>query len=80
MNIKIKAVAAMMLLALGLSAYAQNVFRPWYNFQVNGINRLPARATSYSYPSEEAALACNRDASAMHLLNGMWKVVRLILL
>ena len=73
MNIKIKTVAAMMLLALGLSAYAQNVFRPWYNFQVNGINRLPARATSYSYPSEEAALACNRDVSAMHLLNGMWK-------
>ena len=40
---------------------------------MNSINRLPARATSYSYESEQDALALDRDASRMKLLNGMWK-------
>ena len=32
-----------------------------------------ARATSYSYESEQDALALDRDASRMKLLTGMWK-------
>ena len=38
---------------------------------MNSINRLPARANSYE--SEQDALALDRDASRMKLLNGMWK-------
>ena len=37
----------------------------WKNPFVNGVNRLPARATSYSYPSAEGALAMDRTASRM---------------
>ena len=67
------ALTAMTMLAAGLCAYGQSGFRPWYDHHVNSINRLPARATSYSYESEQDALALDRDASRMKLLNGMWK-------
>jgi len=40
---------------------------------VNGINRLPARATSYSFDDEAKALDGNREASRMVSLNGTWK-------
>ena len=73
MNKRIKTLTAMLMLASGLCSYAQDGFRPWNDHHVNGINRLPARATSYSYESEQDALALNRDASRMMLLNGMWK-------
>ena len=66
-------ISAMMMLTAGLCAYGQNGFRPWNDHHVNGINRLPARATSYSYPDEQSALAYDREASRIHLLNGMWK-------
>ena len=46
---------------------------PWFNHYVNGINRLPARVTSYSYQSEADALTYNRDLSRMASLNGTWK-------
>ncbi len=46
---------------------------PWFNHYVNGVNRLPARATSYSYATESEALACDRDAARMASLNGIWK-------
>lgn len=46
---------------------------PWYNHYVNGINRLPARATSYSFDDEAKALDGNREASRMVSLNGTWK-------
>ena len=46
---------------------------PWYNRYVNGVNRLPARATSYSYPDAETALAGDREASRIASLNGTWK-------
>ncbi|MFW5726124.1 MAG: glycoside hydrolase family 2 TIM barrel-domain containing protein, partial [Bacteroidota bacterium] len=40
---------------------------------VNGINRMPARATSISFESEEKALALDRKASARYQsLNGDW--------
>ena len=63
----------MTMLAAGLCAYGQSGFRPWYDHHVNSINRLPTRATSYSYESEQDALTLDRDASRMKLLNGMWK-------
>ncbi|GAA0873334.1 glycoside hydrolase family 2 TIM barrel-domain containing protein [Gangjinia marincola] len=38
------------------------------------VNKLPARATSISYPSYQLALKANRDASPRKMsLNGMWK-------
>ena len=43
---------------------------PWFNHYVNGINRLPARVTSYSYQSEADALTYNRDLSRVTSLNG----------
>ena len=46
---------------------------PWYNHYVNGVNRLPARATSYSFDDEAKALDGNREASRMVSLNGTWK-------
>lgn len=46
---------------------------PWYNHYVNGINRLPARATSYFFDDEAKALDGNREASRMVSLNGTWK-------
>ena len=46
---------------------------PWQTQAVTSVNRLPARATSYSYASEEDALRGDRDASRIRMLNGTWK-------
>ena len=46
---------------------------PWCNHYINGINRLPARATSYSYANVSDALSCSRDLSRTISLNGIWK-------
>lgn len=46
---------------------------PWENPLVNGIDRLPARATSYSYATETEALAGDRTKARIQLLNGVWK-------
>lgn len=49
-------------------------FHPWEDPQVNGLNRMPARATSVSYASESAALITDRTESSRYLsLNGDWK-------
>ena len=68
------------LLALALcvfsvhSLFAENLNEgPWYNRYVNGVNRIVAHATSYSYQTAEDALACNREASRIESLNGTWK-------
>ena len=68
------------LLALALcvfsvhSLFAENLNEgPWYNRYINGLNRLPAHATSYSYESAEQALAFDRNASRIESLNGTWK-------
>lgn len=45
----------------------------WENPNVVGINKLPARATSYSFDSVEDALTINRDKSTLLSLNGQWK-------
>lgn len=51
----------------GLSA--QN---DWENEQVIGRNKMPARATSYSFPSEELALKGDRSQARFLSLNGEW--------
>ena len=73
MNNKIKTLVTILMLASGLFTYAHDGFRPWYYHHVNGVNRLPARATSYSYESEQDALVKDRRTSRMMLPNGMWK-------
>ncbi|MFD0861419.1 glycoside hydrolase family 2 TIM barrel-domain containing protein [Sungkyunkwania multivorans] len=46
----------------------------WQNPEVVNVNKLPARATSISYPNERLAIATNKDASPRKLsLNGPWK-------
>ncbi len=46
----------------------------WQNPEVVNINKLPARATSISYPDEKLAIAADRDASPRKLsLDGAWK-------
>ena len=42
---------------------------------VNALRRLPARATSYSYSSEQDALAGDRTLSRIQSLDGMWNSV-----
>ena len=45
----------------------------WENQHVNAVNRLPMRATSYSYDSPQQALRGDRSASAILFLNGAWR-------
>ena len=44
----------------------------WENEAVFGINKLPARATSYSFASEADARAYDRSAARMVSLDGDW--------
>lgn len=47
---------------------------PWQDPEVNGINRLPAHATFYSYSSESAAMRDSREESPwFRSLHGDWK-------
>lgn len=52
------------------SAMAQSDY--WQNQHLFGINKMPARATSYSYTSSESALKESREASRMRSLDGNW--------
>ena len=45
---------------------------PWCDHAVSGINRLAARATSYSYGNVEDALAGDRSKARIESLNGTW--------
>ena len=45
----------------------------WENHNVNSVNRLYSRATSYSYRDSKTALKGNRENAQMLLLNGVWK-------
>ena len=57
-----------------ISLSAENLSEgPWYNYNINGLNRLPAHATSYSYKTADEALAFDRNASRIESLNGTWK-------
>jgi beta-galactosidase len=52
--------------------YAQQI-NDWENPYVTGINKEPARATMYSFDSEEGAKAYDRNKSTRILsLNGLW--------
>ncbi|WMI65209.1 glycoside hydrolase family 2 TIM barrel-domain containing protein [Aestuariibaculum sp. YM273] len=48
--------------------------KPWEDPQVSGINRMPSRATSFSFPDELSALEnIKEDSGRFKLLNGDWK-------
>ena len=61
------------LLFSGVSSAGNISTGPWADQSRNGINRLPARATSYSYDNIDDARACDMEAAKVHSLNGMWK-------
>lgn len=64
----------LLLAVLCICASAQVTgYGPWKDHHINGINRLPARATSYSCSDEATALESGRDSSRLMSLNGMWK-------
>ncbi len=82
MNFKLK----LSLCAFALGSIAAAVAQPnafgdvwradqpeWQNQNINSVNRLPARATSYSFRSVADALSSDRDQAQMELLNGDWK-------
>lgn len=56
----------------GISVCQAQTATPWYDQAVNAINRLPARATSYSYGSIEEALANDFSKARIQSLNGTW--------
>ncbi|XPF95109.1 glycoside hydrolase family 2 TIM barrel-domain containing protein [Colwellia sp. RE-S-Sl-9] len=45
----------------------------WENPEVIHINKLPARATSYSFDTVEQALTRDRTQASIKMLNGDWK-------
>ncbi len=48
-------------------------FDPWENPAIDGINRLPAQATAYSFTNLQDALTGDREKSGrMMSLNGLW--------
>jgi beta-galactosidase len=66
--------AIALLCCLGTVFTASAQLQPWEDPSVNGINRMPARATSYSYPDEATALMVDRKASGRYQnLNGDWQ-------
>jgi beta-galactosidase len=47
--------------------------KTWMTPEIIQTNRLPSRATAFSYPDHKLALANDRDASPWYLsLNGEW--------
>ena len=62
------------LLALFVSAPGSAQSPHWQNPEVVNVNKLPARATSISYPTKKLAIEGDRDASPRKKsLNGKWK-------
>ena len=56
-----------------LQAFSQKI-NDYENPAVIGINKLPTRATAYSFPSEKEALAVTKENSnRVQMLNGTWK-------
>ncbi len=56
------------------TGFAGNWAREYQTPTVNGINRLNARSTMYSYPDARSALANDREKSPYYAsLNGNWK-------
>lgn len=79
-TIKIKVLlgAAVMACTYAIGQKAQVVDQlmtpPWQDPQISGINRLPARATSYSYATVDEAVGRDfKSSSRYKSLNGDWK-------
>lgn len=66
---KIPLFIVVMISLIGLKAHAIN---DWENPDVIHINKLPARATSYSYDTTQQALKNNREQASIKFLNGDW--------
>ena len=74
MNINInKSLIVIAIAAVTIFFSAQSYAHPREDHYVNGVNRLPSRATSYSYANEADALNYDRTKSRMESLNGVWK-------
>lgn len=56
-----------------INAEASSLVKPWADISINSINRLPARATSFSYACAKDALSCDLDKARVLSLNGRWK-------
>lgn len=71
---KIKILAlALIAITSSIGAQTSSLVKPWEDIHINSINRLPARATSFSYSSSEDALSCDREKTRTVSLNGTWK-------
>ncbi len=62
--------STLMIIASQPLAFAAN---DWENPEVIHINKLPARATSYSFDTVDQALKRDRSESSIKMLNGEWK-------
>lgn len=58
---------------IGSLSAQSNTPAPWADHTVSAINRLPARTTSYSYPTEADALTGDLNKARLMSLNGKWK-------
>ncbi|MER2491266.1 glycoside hydrolase family 2 TIM barrel-domain containing protein [Catenovulum sediminis] len=56
-----------------LASFSALAINDWENPAVTQINRLPARATSYSYTNINSALKRDRNKAQILNLNGTWK-------
>lgn len=68
--VKLISSAAILTTFISLPSQANN---DWENPNVIGINKLPARVTSYSFDSVDEALERDRNNSTLLSLNGEWK-------
>ena len=63
-------------LFLMLTCFHLSAQNYWENPLIFGLNKLPARATTYAFPKAEDALKLEREASPwFESLNGQWKFV-----
>ena len=70
---RILSFAVLSVLACAVS-WADNLQQgPWFNQYVNGVDRMPSRATSYSFPDIQKALAGDRNDARIMSLDGMWR-------
>ncbi|MDE5417532.1 DUF4981 domain-containing protein [Labilibaculum sp. DW002] len=62
-----------MMCSLLANSQAQKPINDWENPTVYSVNKMPARATSYSFKNVKDALGGNRENSEILFLNGKWK-------
>ncbi|TRX54860.1 DUF4981 domain-containing protein [Fulvivirga sp. M361] len=68
------AILSIGLLVFNLEATGQMMQPDWWeNQHVFGVNKLPARATSYSYEDTKTALMGDREDARVLMLNGQWQ-------